>query len=180
MPPLSRPKRKNVAKSNPKDTQPRIRYDPGRYNQHKNWFVKMEHIQGSAYLEKFYNKQKCCYFIEYYVTENEDKTHNLYGYFQLKSHFNSSNLINKFNCKTVLTPTTIAEKQQSDFQKVPDKIQLGEENVNVKKSLSAIQMNQQQSVLVPTIVKINATPTIKQSMFLPPSVKIFKKNKFFI
>lgn len=100
-------------------------YNPPSY---MNYFVFIKSVQGTGYFERFMNRRPSCKFAEYYVVANADETFDLHGYIQLSAHVAPHVLLPLFNCKTTLTPTTIADKLESGFHKLPDKISIGVEN----------------------------------------------------
>lgn len=132
-------------------------------NSHRNWFVTMERVHGTAYMKKFHLRYKDCTFVEYYHTLNPDSTYNIYAYVQLKRAISSHLFIGYFNCRTTIEPTTIFEKIGSSFDKVPGKICLGEENVRGFESSSGLRGQRLQVAKIPLTIRFNP-------LYVPPAV----------
>lgn len=131
-----------------------------RTEQHKNWFFYMTSVQGTGYPSTFFYQQKSCKFIQWATIENDDNTFDIWGYIQLRFVVPRSSMIQKFNCKTDIVPTTIKEKIESEFNSLPNLSSLGIENTDVSASASGINLLDETMEIVPLSIKFNDPSTV--------------------
>lgn len=125
---------------------------------YQNWFVDIHHCAGTGYIERFMSQCKSCSYAEYYIVDNpEDHTHTIHGYLQTRRKSHNAMIV-KFNCKTTLTPTTIAAKARSNFNSVEPKIKIGIETIDDEMSSTGSLVVATTMPLLHTTVKIAPKP----------------------
>lgn len=91
------------------------------------FFVTLLNIQGTGYIERFMKRYPSCNYAEYYVVPNNDETHDLFAYVQLRYPVPVGRVSSHLPFVAKVESTTVAEKLASAFHTVPDKLAYGVE-----------------------------------------------------
>lgn len=123
---------------------------------YRNFFIVMNEVTGTGYIERYMHREPKCTYAEYYTVDN-GTTHNLYAYLQTK-RTSVATMLGQMNCKTIVTPTTIAAKAKSSFASVEPKIRYGIESINEEQSLIGVASTAELNAPLHTVVKIAPKP----------------------
>lgn len=124
---------------------------------HKNWWFKATNLETLKLIDEF--QRPPFTFLQYHVDADNNGRYNVVGFLQTEIKITRSKMTHFINCKTSVFPTTIADKQASDFNKRSDLVSFGIESTSVNKSAARIAYNTLYLSPVHTTVKFNSPPS---------------------
>lgn len=152
----------------------------------RNYFVVMTRVIGTAYFQRLYQMFKTCFYVEWFIEDNGDGTHDIEGYVQFSHNMLQATLLAALNCRSYAYPATIDEKVGTVYDARPGRFSIGVENRNLfnNNSITPTDALMMQLEPVHTIVKINSEPVKNGPCWLPqvpkaPLVKDTRRIKLF-